>query len=209
MKSLLVALMLILCGLQGQAFAGKAGPMVKVQDAEDSAGYFWKMKVGSKSTYTMVFTVNGAEVAGPELTVEVMKVDGKFVAYHQEAAGHADDYAAGESNGFYCWGEVEDGKFKPVMALVKFGSKKGDTWDGWAGGKKDDQPEVTVKHMGTETLKTKAGELKDCLHIQATVKDGPVMDFWFAPGKGMVKQSMSMDGAERRRFELTSFTEGK
>ena len=193
---------------KGVGFVGIKTPMVQ-QDADDTKGYFWNLKAGTSSTYSITFNVEGAEVPGPELVIKVAAVADKVCTFHQEAAGHGGDYYAGTANGYWCWGAMEEGKFKPVMALFKLDAKVGDTWDGWSGGRKDEQPEVTVKYVANEELKTPFGNLKDVIHVQATVKDGPTLDYWFAPGKGMVKSMTSQDGKERRRFELTAFTEGK
>ena len=211
LMTLFAALLMVGSAQAGGFKGGPKGPQGHFlkQDVDDTKGYFWNLKAGSSSAFVMVFTIDGAEIPGPELTIKVQAVNNKICTFRQEAAGHGSELHAGTADGYWCWGQMVEGKFKPVMALFKLGAKAGDTWDGWAGGRKEGQTEVTVKYVGNEELKTPFGTLKDVIHVQAVVKDGPTLDYWFAPGKGMVKSVTSNDGKEARRFELSAFTEGK
>ena len=206
---ILMGLIVALLTFCNTAYAGKSGgtQLIIVQDADDAEGRFWNLKAGSASTMDNVYTTPAGDVKGVGSVIKVVKVDGQECTLKSTTNGNSVEMIAGSNDGYYCWGPIDNGKFKPTMRLFKYGAKAGDTWDGWVQ-KADNAPMVTAKYVGLEEVTVPAGTYKDVVHVQAVITDGPTMDYYFAPKTGLIKLTILMHGAVSR-VEMSAFTAGK
>lgn len=208
LMSLFAALLMVgtaNAGLQGQR--GIKSPMLR-QEAADSKGYFWNLKVGNSMMMQNSFETDAGTVKGSEVKITVAKVADGICTLTISAGAHSSETYMGSKDGYYTWGAMTEGKFDPKMRLFKYDAKVGDTWDGWAA-KEEGQSKVTVKYVGLEEVKVAAGTFKDVIHVQVVVEEGPTLDYYFASKMCMIKFTMSNDGKVQRTLEMTSFTEAK
>jgi hypothetical protein len=206
LMSLLAALFMV-----GSAQAGKAGPFVVVaQDATDAKHYFGNQKLGTVSTFIVSVDTEAGNLVFGDCKMEVTKVGDGQVVFKQTMGDNSADFGGMSSDGYYCWGPVDPdtNKVTPVMALFKYGAKVGDTWDGWAKKPSPDSPDVVVKYIASdETITVPAGDFK-VMHVQATVTNGPTVDYYFAEGKGLIRID-TKTGNHVKHLALRNFTEGK
>lgn len=206
LMGLLAALFMV-----GTAQAGKSGGtgFVVCQEAADSKGYFWNVKVGTSLTMSNSFETDAGTVKGGSIKVDVTKSENGVAMLTITANGRpAGETYMGSKDGYFCWGAMEDGKFEGKMRMFKYDAKAGDTWEGWAF-KEEGQSVVTAKFVGLEEVKVEAGTYKDVVHVQVVVENGPTLDYYFASKLGMIKFTMSQDGKLRRTLEATACTEAK
>jgi hypothetical protein len=206
LMGLLAALFMV-----GTAQAGRTGPMVMVrQDAADAKHYFSGQKVGTVSTFIVSVDVDGNNLIFGDCTMEVMKVGDGQMVLKQTMGENSANFGSMSNDGYYCWGPVDPdtNKVTPVMSLFKYDAKVGDTWDGWVKKPSPDSPDVVVKYIASdEAVTVPAGDFK-AIHIQASVKDGPTVDYFFAEGKGLIKIDTKANG-HVKHLSLRNFTEGK
>lgn len=201
----------------GTPFVGPKGPQNGIKSPmvkQEIDKRFAPHKVGSKWTFKVLVCTPIGDLERDDWSVEVAKVDGSTSFNKSEAGQSKQEVGWGTDNGFYCWGPINDGKWKPVMALFKLGSKAGDTWDGWTANRAQNMPDVKITYVADEDLEVPAGKYKNVVHVKAEVKDGPTIHYYFAPEVGLVKISVFVEDEENKLVErskvlLASFTEGK
>jgi len=178
--------------------------------ADDAGEQFYKFPKDSVWTYSIT--------AGPpdKTTKESMtftvvgEADGK-VSVDTVGTGeraHSTKMLWYVADGFFFWAERKEEGTKDAIALLKPGSKKGDTWT--LQGKKG-MPQQTGTHLGPDEVKVPAGVYKDALHTRIDLVEGETkfsVDVYLVEKVGVVK--MTYNAKEMvMAFELESFKPAK
>jgi len=146
---------------------------------------------------------------GEDVTVTIVgkeKVgDQECTVFRKESEkGAAKELFAVTEKGVFFYPGGDRFKDNPVPRL-KFGTKKGDTWE-W---KAEDQ-EGKYEHQGEEEIEVPAGKFKG-IKIHVTAEGGGQryeVTRWYAAGIGVVKEETTR-GGKTSTLELKKFEEGK
>jgi hypothetical protein len=130
-------------------------------------------------------------------------VDGKdLLKFEMHRAGTITntDLLTVDEHGITCWARVNlDGelvKFSPPQTMIAAPLKKGAAWnfDGEAGELKVQQ---SYNVLGEEKIDVPAGKFQAFrIHGEQTTPNRIIIDRWFAPGVGIVKDVTTMQGAK-------------
>lgn len=181
--------------------------LAMLQDAAQAEEY-WKFKAGtawefseSQSGLKCTSRVEAKELRDGKLILESKReVEGE--------PPQTKKMQSYEKDGFVVWAEEgEDGVLREYLRIWKIGAKEGDTWTSRMA---EGTAELTIKHLGIETVKVGAGEYKDATHLQFEMKDeekGQSLtgEYWLVPNVGLVKMQMKQAGEEIYSLELTKF----
>lgn len=178
---------------------------------QDSADRYYKFKRGT--TWTFDHAIDGKKWKETFRVVE-LKDDSVIVETTDEWEGEGkprvEKTAWFVRNGYLTWSQIKGEERRDVFRLLKVGSKKGDSWKALEG------EEATVTHQGATEVKVPAGSYKDVVQVrfqgEVTIRNKQVssaMDYFFAPGVGLVKVEIFRDGKFAELVELTQFKEGE
>jgi len=130
-------------------------------------------------------------------------VDGKdLLKFEMHRAGTITntDLLTVDEHGITCWARVNlDGelvKFSPPQTMIAAPLKKGAAWnfEGEAGELKVQQ---SYNVLGEEKIDVPAGKFQAFrIHAEQTTPNRMIIDRWFAPGVGIVKDVTTMQGAK-------------
>lgn len=138
-------------------------------------------------------------------------VDGKDLLkfeMHRAGAITNTDLLSVDEHGIFCWARINlDGelvKFNPPQTMIAAPLKKGAAWDfnGQAGDLKVQQHYDVV---GQEQIGVPAGKFQAFrIHGEQTLPNRMIIDRWFAPGVGIVKDVTTMQDAKGELLQRIS-----
>lgn len=176
---------------------------------QDSAESYYKLKPGTTAVLQQVRLGRKSRIDIKVLREE----DGKLLVesselFEGEKEPHVETVAWWMDEGLLTIGQWRAGKAEPWFRLLKPGAKKGDTWIGSAGALGDS---FVAKHEGLTELTLPAGTFKDVYWVRISSSAGGDLamtrsiDFYLAPGVGLVKTRILENGAETSTTELREF----